>query len=535
MSVRLLNNSGNGTVVDGSIISYSYSEDVTALQPGSSSGGTGQVTITAVEVAADKVGNTHPNTKLMINNTITLEDSDFGSVSVQVKKISTNAGVASIVGDTAQWRLNTNRVAPSVGGQDAPLPTIASAIYTYCGLVDIIPTIEPDLEAELDAIPVNFIGWSGNVWEHLKMLCSAVSSSTLTTSGIEVFVDDTGVTFRKALNRVDPIADLESEISFAVDTFDAARQVGLYSYNTSYGLDKVIYEASNYADGVDPANTFLASLTDGMTVEAGQTITKVFKMDATLEYVNQPVCVSTITRTYPAPYDGDTGEYVIVGTDNLPIDPTQWEELGGTLIIALTDNPDEIEVTITAPPEPEIGQAIGGGVGYAPYKIGVEVADDAEYPAFWITGTGVFFNKRLHQYGTGADTAYAAKIDGATIDNPFITTEAVAKSRGVAAAQAACGPTVTMSSTVASASGFSQAIGTTIMLESNRFRIETASYSENTVTLTGSACAVIGDFNDKWNGKTFADFTDIALSELLHPDEALKFNEFTVIPLMEAQ
>jgi hypothetical protein len=527
MSVTVTN-VGNGEILDDGILSYSYSEEVTSLDPSQSKGGTGQLNLRVRETSVDKDGNTHPNTKLMINNTIVMSDSDLGSVELQVKSISTNAGVANVTGNTAQWRLNVTRTAGPHGGDGA---TFATAIYYYCDLVGIIPTIDPALVAELDLIPVNFIGWNGNVWEYLKMLCSA------SVIPIEMYIDIDGLHFRRALDRENQNTEFAADFSISVDANDAAKEVGVYRYNTSYGVDKVVYEQSNYEQTGDPATKFLASIGDALQVDAGETIVKRFNIDATLEYVNQPVCVDTITRIPPAPYAGTTGEYVIVGTDGLPILPSQWNGLGGSVTITLTENPGEIEITIVAPVVDELTK-VDSGIAYAPYKIGTEVADDAEYPAFWITGTGVFFDKRLSKFLTGAPDAYAAKDEAPTIDNPFITTVEALASRGTVAAQSICGPVITVSTGAATADGFGQAIGLTQNFESNKFRIESANYTESNVSMTGATCAVASDFDVIWTGKTFADFTAIAIdgSELApYADQALKFNEFTVIPLMRAE
>jgi len=526
--------SGNGNIVDGSLIGYNYSEEVTSLQPGDSRGGTGQVTVRAIELTADKSGESHPNSKLMINNSVTLVDDDFGTVTFDVKKVSTSGGAVTIIGDTEQARLNVVKTAGPHGGDGA---TIATAIMYYCGLVDVIPTIDPAIEAELDSIPVNYIGWTGNVWEYLKMLCAVVSSSATVTWPIEMYVDTTGLYFRKALNRVNENDDMMAELSVNIDSFDAAKNVEVYNYNTSYGVDKVVYNISNYEPDADPSTVFLASIADSLQVEAGATVVKRFTIDATLEYANNPVCVSAISRVYPLPYLGVTGEYVVVGTDGLPILPSQWNDLGGSVTIGLTENPSEIEVTITAPPVPQMDKT-GGGIGYAPYKIGVEEADGTDYPAFWITGTGVFYEKKLTQFPTGASDEYTSKDSAASIDNPFITDARTASTAGVAAAQAACGPKVDYSSSMPVASGFGQLIGSTQIVGSNKMRINSASYSESSVSITGTSCATISEFNAKWSGKTFADFTSIAIDGSVgapNVEQALKFNEFTVIPLMEAQ
>jgi hypothetical protein len=408
-----------------------------------------------------------------------------------------------------------------------------TAIIDYCDLVNVTPTFDGTLGDELDAIPVNFIGWSGNVWEHLKMLCSAVSASATVTSPIEMYIAPDGLHFRKALVTDSTIVDLDTDYSINVDSYDAAKSVGVYMYKTSYGVDKAVYEQSNYGPDVDKSKAFLASISDSMQVDAGQTITKRFKIDATLEYVNQPVCVDTITRTPPAPYVGATGEYVVVGTDDLPILPSEWNDLGGSVTISLTEVPDEIEVTIVAPPLDEMTK-VDSGIAFAPYKIGVESSGGVDYPAFWITGTGVFFDKQLKKISTGAPDAYTTVTEAATIDNPFLISLASTRSRGVAAAQSICGPTVTLNANVAQGAGFGLDIGSMRKIASNKFRIDSVSYSENSVAITGAACATFADFNEIWTGKDFADFTAVALDPDDHPDQAMKFNEFTIIPLMES-
>lgn len=532
MGVKIINNSGNGKFVDDSIIGWSYSEEVTSLEPSTLKGATGQVSVRGIEVAADKDGATHPNTKLMINNVVTLFDDDYGNLDLQIRAISTNAGVATITADTLQWRFNATRTALPVPNASVA-GNLFSAIEYYCGLVGAVPNISPALTTELSAITVSFIGWTGNLWEHLKMLCSAVSASNSVTSPIEMYVDSMGIGFRKAKTTLSELDELKSDYSLTVDAKESAKEVEVFQYKTSNGTDRVVYEQSNYDENVDPSKAFLASISDGMQVEAGETVTKRFKINATLETINQPTCVSTITRTPPLPYVGTTGQYVVVGTDNLPILPTQWEALGGSLTVSLTDVPDEIEVSITAPPLTSIEQT-SGGQAYAPYKIGVESSGEADYPALWITGSGVFFEKISHIFITGAPDSYAPSNAASTIDNPFLTTLNAVTSRGVAAAQEICGPKVTMSASIAQGNQFGSTVGRMEALASNKFRIESASYSESSVSLDAVASASISDFNAKWTGKTFTNFKNIALDYATYAEEALLFNEFTVIPLMEA-
>jgi hypothetical protein len=138
-----------------------------------------------------------------------------------------------------------------------------------------------------------------------------------------------------------------------------------------------------------------------MQVEAGGTLRKRFTVNATFVTINQPVCVEQITRTFPNPYTGTTGQFVIVGIDDLPIKPQEWNDNGGSLTVELVDEngealpPGEVELVIKAPKLTGLPKASDPNeIAFAPYKIGVESSGEAEYPALWLTGTGVFYEKK---------------------------------------------------------------------------------------------------------------------------------------------
>jgi hypothetical protein len=526
MGIRVTN-IGSGSLGSRGIENYSYSEDVTSLEPSEITGGTGQLSFSAPSNDLDKDGNTHPNSLLLINNTMTLTDDSRGSIDFQVKQVSLNSGIVSVLGDTLESRLNAERTASAHGGSTANLLT---AIQYYCELVGIFPSIDGELETELQAIPVNFIGWKGNVWEHLKMLCAGVSLSATDNIGLEMYVDVNELVFRKAMQLDADYADEIESQSVSISTFDAAEEVSIYNYNTSYQANGIVRDTSDTVSvmGFDPKNV---SIADSMQVDAGETITKRFNVNASLESVNQPVCVSTID---PYPYTGITGQYVIVGSDNLPIKPSEWNSLGGKVTVSLTENPGEIEISVTAPPVPEILHNDDGNKGLAPYKIGIEEADGSEYPAFYITGTGVFFDKREVKFKTGASSTYTSKIDAPSIDNPFITKSSDLAIRGVAAAQRICGPSIKLTETVAKPLLFGETPGTMRTVNSNRYRISAVQYSSDSTGVTANAAVKFSEFDSIWSGKTFANFKSIALDPATYPDQTLKFNEFTVIPLMKS-
>jgi len=538
MTVKLENVEGSGKVGNSSPISYSYSEDVTSLEPSNLTGGTGQVNVSALAVDADKVGNTHPNSALLINNKMKLTHSEGGSVEFRVKQVSKNEGVVSIVGDTIASRLNTEVTAGPYGANNG-VYKLLDAIDYYCGLVGISVAegnlyFEPELEAMLAEIPVNFVGWKGNLWEHLKMLCAAKSASLTDNIGFEMYTDGNILKFRLANSAYASYDDSRlSSSSVNINTFDAAKTVTIANYNTEYKIDSVVHDINVNRGGLS-YQTQNTSVAEAMQVAAGETLVRRFTIDASLESVNQPIAVDSISLL---PYTTGTGEYAIAGSDGALIKQAQWVGLGGKLTVALTENPMEIEVTIVAPAVPaieKVGSISAEDVGYSPYKIGIEIADGTEYPAFYITGTGVFYNKTQSVIGTGAADSFTTVASSTNIDNPFITDTRDMYNRGIAAAQAVCGPTISLNETVAEIQPFGSTPGKLRKVGSNEYRIKSVSYSAENTTITASASAQFSKFETKWAGKTFSNFKSISLDPITYPNDTLKFNEFTVIPLMEA-
>lgn len=528
MAFSLINNSGSGAIQGTAIATYSYSEDVTSLEPSNLTGGTGQVTVSAIAIEENTVGTTHPSSKLLVNNTMTLTDDSHGSIQFQVKQASVSNGIVSLIGDTIMSRLNIITKSGPYGGISGA--TLLGAIQYYCELADIIPVISEEFQTKLEAVPVNFIGWSGNLWEHIKMLCAAVSADTTNDVGIEAYVSGNDLHFREAKTSVVDYGNAVSDYSVSINSFEAAKQVEVFNYNTQYKVNGIVQEQDRdtYLYDIN-ANV---SITDNMQVDAGATLTKRFKINASLESIKQPDCVSAII---PLPYAGSQGQYVVVGSDDLPISPEQWTAQGGGLVVSLTDEHDEIEISITAPPSLTMPTADSPTeVTPAPYKIGVESSGADDYPALYIVGTGVFFNKTSKKYLTGASDIYTAQTSAPSIDNPFITNTFSQTSRGIAAAQVICGPSVTVSQTITGNGTFGDMPGKVQVIDSNRYRTVSVSYDPSSTGITAIACSAISNFNTLWASKTFTNFTSVAFSGLTNPDNALKFNEFTIIPLIGA-
>jgi hypothetical protein len=526
MTITASKVSGSGGIVPGSEISYSYTEDVTSLEPSSLDGGSGQVTLSAI--APDESAGFRNDPRLIINNKMLLSDTAVGEIEFWVKKVSLNQRLVTITGDTVQARMNVDKTAAPIGGGVGFEDTLRDAIEYYCGLVDVVPSFDDDLADLLEARNVNFIGWSGNVWEHLKMLCSVVSADESEWVPFEMFVDVDTLRFRLAENRTANLTDNASSLSIEVDAFDAAQSISLNYYKTQYKQNAIVTE-----DVETELTGFVrqVSITDQMQADAGETVKKRFRIEASLDSVNQPVPVATISSF---PYTGTTGEYVIVGSDDLPVQPAQWLAEGGKLVVALTENPNEIEITVTAPQATQLQQA-GDPAAFslAPYKIGVESSGGTDYPAFFITGTGVFFERKSYDFYTGAGSDKTADGAAPSIDNPFVTTKMELVRAGTAAAQVTCGPNVSINLSNPVDTVFGETIGSIINYKGQDFRIKSTSFSEGNSSMVGQSSSSVARFNEIWAGKTFADFTGVMSDPDTSPDDYVSFNEFSAAPLNE--
>lgn len=522
MTLKLTKLTGSGSVLKNSEISFSYSEDVSSLEPSDIGGGNGQLTVNAIA----QTGGRRSDTRLLINNEMSIEDSDAGSIEFKVQKVSINNDLANILGGTVQAQMNVERTAQPVTGSDLNPSYLVDALDYYCGLVDVYPDYDEDLLPYLESKRVNFMGWTGNVWEKLKELCAGVSANDTEDIPIEMFVDVNALKFRIANTRTADLISNASNVSFSVDAFDAAQAVDITYYETRYQENGIIREDN----AKDDAGSFVrnVSILDQLQVNAGETVIKRYKINASLESINQPQIKSEITSI---PYTGTTGEYVIFASEDLPIMPEQWIKEGGKLEVRLTENPNEIEIQVTAPEAESLPLADDVETfSEGPYKIGIE----DEYPAFYITGTGVFFEEKRKRFLTGGSSETAPETQSSTITNIFINKKNDLYTKGLLAAQKLCGPRCEIQIDNPVDIKFGSSIGAVVDYQDNKYRIQTASFGYGTASATGVSVAEFGDFNPIWTGKTFAEFTQQMLEPIGSPDDYLTFNEFSTIPLMEA-
>jgi hypothetical protein len=151
----------------------------------------------------------------------------------------------------------------------------------------------------------------------------------------------------------------------------------------------------------------------------------------------------------------------------------------------------------------------------------------------WLTGSGVFYQKKEKLFLTGSSDEYTSQQEGPTIENLFMINDISISSRGLAAAQANCGPKISINRQVAQGLEFGD-IGSMFIAGLNKYRVESLSFNDSSISLVASPSFIIEEWNDIWATKTFEDFETIILDPELFPEETLRFNEFTIIPRIGA-
>ena len=114
MGFKVTNSGASGSIVDGTIFSYSYEEQATSVTPSAIDGSVGSVSFSAIGTDVNKSGSTYVNSLLLINNDMVLTDDDRGSVNFRARSSNINhSDVVSVSGDTIQRKLNAiRRAAP---------------------------------------------------------------------------------------------------------------------------------------------------------------------------------------------------------------------------------------------------------------------------------------------------------------------------------------------------------------------------------------------------------------------------------------
>lgn len=338
--------------------------------------------------------------------------------------------------------------------------------------MDSMPTVAPQTQKALTpGIKTTsfLIGFSGNVWEHIKQYCSIYH--------LDVNYRNGKLTVEPRQKDIKTGASL-SELSTKVTDREQARHVEVINYqHTPTGSNaRVLWQADSVYQ-----------------VAVGEVQEFTIQTDHSIMETRNPICVSGIT---PYPYTGSTGQYVVTGSDGYIVSPTFWADQGGSITTDITDNEGEIKIIIKGPDYDS---------ARAPYRIS---EGDAGRPALYVTGVGVLSDPVTLKVPTGKSRA--AKDVGTTIDSPFIGNPKHAYDAAVRAAKAYATPDVSVS--VSEPVGYDQTsklgtipAGSLVKLQGNILRVNNVNQSHTSLSGEAAQHNTIYQLKRSFSGQTIED------------------------------
>jgi hypothetical protein len=352
----------------------------------------------------------------------------------------------------------------------------------------------------------------------------------------DIYVNESGQVHLTRMRRNTISVNENSGVSLNATLLGTSRSVEVYDYQTSWESDTLIYSATT---------TF--------QVNRGERIKETVDIQSstTTAKIIQPSCVQSIQ---PVPFKGGIGKsvYVIIDNLNVPVAPSWWNDNGGKVSVAVSeDNPLQLEITIQAPDQENSAYT-------EPFRL-AEYDNDAR-PALYICGEGVAVTKTLRTVSTGADQTFISRDSKATVDNPFMHDAPYHLSQSAAFAT---GPSIDVSMTIGT-SGLENEInhiaGSRFMYQNGYYRIASANISESGISITGESDTIFDDlvsiysvnftaYNDSLlydtftlfnadsanSGKIFSEFNDnypARTFQELGPDyNSMTFSDMAVMPL----
>jgi hypothetical protein len=529
MGVTLTLNGGPET----NIVSYSATEDSTPIDPSDSSGGVGQISISlADDMQRD-------GSILYINDDITLSDGINGTTTGKVNSVNLSGGIADISADSHVGMFLSQQSVPPFTG------TLADAFYSYCDIVGL--SANRYVDSSIASIAVSFPGYSGEMWQFMKNMCSAMQ--------LEISLVSNNVVLRPIRSR---IAENKRNISesLSVSNQNIAQSVEVYYYNNTSQTGALAYPKSGSEDNAQIYQ-----------VDAGEVLEVDIPVDAYLTYIQQPTPVFTVDKIYT----GGISVYSVAGKDGNAISPTAWTNNGGNITATIGDDKKTVKLKI-------FGATDFGGL--APYRIAVVAGVTDPYSSLRLIGSGTFFDKQKATILTGVPASKTATVVGVTVDNPFISTYSQARDVGaiVAANYAGTKQVLNVTTVGINRSGesgsitypkfsdfdttqstntfaqfdtaqstntfkdftaqqfdlvknnfenqaFGNVAGARVKHGDAYYRIRNATITESTISYSAERDTIVNDFDTVWSGETFAQFDTQFVNK--------KFEDFGVIPLWQ--
>lgn len=489
------------------IISYDMSESATPLSMFDLSGEIPNMTIAGMSNSVESLNNTHPSSKLLIDNQITLTDSVRGSFTGKVGNLTIDP--ISVTADVFS-KFDKLNVEKKMSVYNGTLKGAFEAYFAEAGLASGDYSVDAGLTEA-----VHFPSWRDNIWNGLKQLCVAAN--------VEIYFADATIYVKPLASKSVTINDIDNE-SFTISlgeqtkttkfTFGKASQVTngiVFSYATKDGSESV--EANEVKDVILTAKVSLSSINQPVNIDEG------FK-----QYTNW-VDQKNIGQAVPVDENDDpvypNGFYVFRDKNGDIVQTDKVTLYGAKVSVELGEEPFEIKMKITGPSSNDT----------TPWSL--EFDDDSA--ALGLTGSGVFVDEKIVSSATGSSIGDA---ENEYSGNPFLSSSKYLYNTIYKTNQQVCGPTVAFSFGTGqveteSGSEFGYLPGAIFSYNGSKYRIKTASYDYGQVSITAEQYVTFADFNSTWTGKTFEDLNDTLLDSETYPDQYMKYSDLAIIPLME--
>lgn len=425
---------------------FSVIEDSTPTDPSDTTGGYGQFTVGIGE---------RDDTRYLHGVPISLSISSQGETTGIVRGMGGDGHSATVTADSRLALLNAIRTAQPVNG------TLASVFTYYLSLVGVTTGIVVD--TTIGSTAVVYPGWSGNVWDQIRKMATAL--------GAEVALVSNNVVLRPVRLR-DAETYRNDAPNWGLDSSQMARSIEVYWYDATPVTNSLIYPTGGWSPEVPI-----------LTVGAGETQTFDIPLSASLSSVSQPVAQDFVDRYYTA-----SSVYAVTGNDGLPYLASQWLAEGGS--VTATVNADTRSITVTV-----IGAS---GTQFAPYSIAVASGPSDRYSSLRLVGTGIAYTRNLLTLDSSVDPDVVSVEVGATVDSEFITSLDQAMHAGLWGLKRWGSPRYTISVT----SGGINRVG-----DNGSYRYPTV--AEFDALYSGD---LVSDFDTEWSGQQIEDFNAYMIS-----------------------
>ncbi|QDK03295.1 minor tail protein [Microbacterium phage Roman] len=393
--------------------SYTVQESSTPLAGGDSSGAIGTIEAEVSKLPFSPIG-------LNAQEPLSLVDTALGSTLGTIREVGHSRSSATGYSIMASNRLGEFNIEAQV------LPfsgRLEDAFRYYCSIANIDTGILVD--PALANRQVNFLGWQGNLWNHMKMMATAISADLNLISNNVVL---------RPVRLFDAIRNRDIESSATIDSTDLARKQEVVWYPSKYVNRGLVYPDGGWRSDISPL-----SVSAGETVEVTLDTSK--DVFASIFSIEQPVA-----QTFVSMGHNTSSVYSVVGDDGLPIPPAQWRDYGGSLSVRISEDTQALVVTLKG----ANGLFQSNGQPMKTFRIGIASGTSSSdtYSTLRIVGRYISTRPESIILPTGVPDFRTGQEFAPTIDNPFLNSLESAYSAGVRGARRYAGRRMTITASV---------------------------------------------------------------------------------------